>query len=131
MITFNDQQVVGVIGLVAIISALILFVNTKRFVRSAALTEGVVVGYGRENGSTAGESSSTAVIRFSVKDRVYVFSAMIHSKSQYFLGKKVDVLYDKADPFHAYINTVFHLYFFEIVFVIVGVVMLFVAYAGY
>ena len=126
----SDQEIVFAIGMAACLGALIMFVKSYQFVKSASKTIGEVIGYGSTGPSTS-ESSITAVIRYSVNEKTYRCSLVILSKNQYYIGKHVSVIFDSNTPYNSYVNSIWGIYLFEILLTLGGVSMLLVSYAGY
>jgi hypothetical protein len=124
----NEKVLLVALGIASILSAVILFRKTRAFLESASVTTGEVVGYGVADGSTAGSKSTTAIIRYSVDGRVYRCTEFVGSKGRNFVGKKVRLWYDRKQPSHARMTSLWRLYFFETIFVVVGVSALLAAY---
>ncbi len=127
----SDKEIICVIGLMLVVVAVNFYLCTRRFLKTAVVTKGEIIGYGEAEGSTAGNRTLTAVICFLASGRKYKISARIIGKRNNPLGREVEVLYDPKYPVHAYMKGASYLYFYEAVCAIVGTCMLIVAYAAY
>ncbi len=125
MMLSSDREIVFILGMVAVLIAVIEYFKTRKFIKKANTARGIVVRYGGCN-----NRKIRVVIRFYVEDRMYWFSSQINSKKNYPIGREVSVVYDPNDPYYAYINGIYHLYKFEAFFFIFGIGMSFTAYAG-
>lgn len=119
-----DQEIMVAIGAGAILSSLIFYLNTRRFVRLSESTKGNVVGYGRTESSDGGMGGYTAIIRFCLNGNCYQFSSIISGKRGWPIGKTVKVLYDVSNPSNAHVDSFLGLYFLESICFIMGVLSL-------
>ena len=116
----ENQEAAMLIGIAAIACALVLFINTRKFVRNAIEVQGEVVNQGYDQ-KTSSTRQLLAAIHYKVGDKTYSCSARVSSRKKYAIGKKVSVLYDKENPGYGQVNSVGELYFFEIVCAVVGI----------
>lgn len=114
-------------GSLLLLMALILFLQTRRFLKSAVKTTGMVSDYVSD--TVASSHGFTTVVRFTVSGRVYRCYSRLSSRRSFPVGSHVEVFYNPKDPTHAYVNKFFEIYFFELVVLGVGVGILWVSWA--
>jgi len=126
----DERELMVALGVASLLTAAILFRKTRRFLETASYTVGEVIGYGIADGTTAGSPSTTIVIRYAVDGKRYRCTELIGigRKKRYFIGRKVRIRFDGKQPSHARMDSLWRLYFFEIVLAVVGTAALFAVY---
>ncbi len=120
--------ILGAVGILFLLVGVISGVRTRRFLDTAAATQGTVVGF-EERVSTDSDgdrsSSTHAVVAFaSAAGMAVTFTEKSQTLGGLDIGSAVPVKYDKANPEKARIATGGRLWVNTIVIIAIGVVLL-------
>ena len=126
----NESRLILFMALMLLVAALLVFIRSRKFVKSALVTEGIIESYGTCPDQAAGESSLCAKVCYSVGPVQYQLYMNVGIKNEYPIGRRINILYDKSDPSHAYVDSVMKLYFFEGILALIGLAMIFFVFAG-
>jgi hypothetical protein len=101
------SMVVGGLGLLAMVElvvALVMFLRARRLVRSGMRAEGVVVG--KKRAARSGATKWAAVIEFEHAGQTHRFTDMVASHAPLFAdGERIPVLFDPAAPARAKVES--------------------------
>jgi uncharacterized protein DUF3592 len=123
--------IVPALGAVLLVVGLVMFVQTRRFLATAATTQGTVVGY-QQRRSSKGRVAYKPIVRFTTATgSVEEFTDSVSSSPPgYEEGAAVLVLYDAKNPGKARLDSGFRLWLLPallsgigLAFLVVGVVL--------
>ncbi len=124
--------IVPALGAVLLVAGLVVFIRTRRFLATAATTQGTVVGF-QQRRSSKGRVSYKPMVRFTTATgSVQEFTDSVSSSSPaYDEGASVPVRYDASNPSKARLDTGFRLWLLPallggigLAFLVVGVILI-------
>lgn len=114
------------VGALLVAVALVVFYFTRRFVREALRTQGVVVALAERRGSKGGRTYSP-VVTFATPKGEFRFTDPVSSRpAGYSVGDRVEVLYHWQDHNRARLASPFRLYFVPGLLALIGTIFSFV-----
>lgn len=123
--------IVPALGAVLLVAGLVVFVRTRRFLATAATTQGIVVGY-QQRRSSKGRVTYKPMVRFTTPTgSVEEFTDSVSSSQPaYDEGAAVPVRYDANNPAKARLDTGFRLWLLPgllggigLAFLVIGLVL--------
>lgn len=123
--------IVPALGAVLLVAGLVVFFRTRRFLATAAATEGTVVGY-QQRRSSKGRVSYRPIVRFTTTTgSAEEFTDSVSSNpAPYHEGAVVPVRYDANNPGNARLDSGFRLWLLPallsgigLAFLVIGVVL--------
>lgn len=126
-----ELWIVPALGAVLLVAGLVVFVRTRRFLATAAVTQGTVVGY-QQGRSSKGRVTYRPMVRFTTETgSVEEFTDSVsYSAPPYQEGAAVPVRYEANNPSKARLDSGFRLWLLPallsgigLAFLVIGVVL--------
>ena len=114
-----SPDVYAIIGGAFLLSAVVAFYNTRKFISQSANILGEIIYEGVKNTSDI-KAVMFVKIEFMVNNKKYIIESTVSRFQKLKVGGFVEMLYSKSNPNNAKINSFIQLYLFELILLFFG-----------